>query len=916
MNKDDQRITAYALGELRGAERDAFEADLAASEDLQREFKETLEMIEKIGNLPAPEEGLSDEQRVALRDECQKNLKIVRHNFRTRRMIVVGMVGTMAACLLIALMVLKTPEQPPGSVPMAAGAKFDSGAVVTQANVEGQELAIALPTPAPVPGSPAQPVTTAPLEVITASKVAQKDGLHATLAVAASSGVSANSLDAMTLQDSPPKSVAMAAPAAMPAPVADMAMAPAAPMTREQTAQIRAFTGGSATVVQGERGSASLAKTDKAEGGARRYVSSWDDVDSSFGLRTAQPAPGGGYNTEAYSAITENSFLTSKENPLSTFSIDVDTASYSNVRRFLQAEQLPPPGAVRIEELINYFPYAYPQPEGKVPFSVNVEVAQAPWDTQHQLARIALKGREVAIENLPPSNLVFLIDVSGSMDEPAKLPLLKRSLQALVEHVRPQDRVAIVVYAGNSGLVLPSTSGKDQTRILEAIERLKAGGSTNGGEGIKLAYKTARENFVKEGSNRVILCTDGDFNVGTTSDSELVKLIEKERESGVFLSVLGFGTGNLKDSKMMNLADKGNGNYAYIDSLSEGRKVLVEQMGGTLFTIAKDVKIQVEFNPAKVAGYRLIGYEKRLLAKEDFNNDRKDAGEIGSGHTVTALYEIVPAGMALPDRPSVDPLKYQTPPAVTLGPPADVDRKSEKVSDELFTVKLRYKAPDGEKSELIEVPVASAADKEFEKGSEDFQFAAAVAAFGMKLRDSKYVGDISWSEIQRIARRSLGEDAGSYRAEFLTLVEKASKLREFKEEEAALQTGKALGIVDCKISDLKDGAKRLLISLKAQSGTHLSTQNVQIRVFVYEIGNDGEVSLANVKSRWLSEPVDWAHNQPEILAVEYQPISDTGGQRKIFYGFVVSVYLDKELQSYRAEPAKLVSDFPIPILLK
>jgi len=428
---------------------------------------------------------------------------------------------------------------------------------------------------------------------------------------------------------------------------------------------------------------------------------------------------------------------------------------------------------VRIEELINYFSYGYPEPETGSPFSVNVEVNRAPWNAKHELVRIGLKGRSVPVAERPSSNLVFLIDVSGSMQDDDKLPLLQRSLRALVDKLSPNDRVAIVVYAGSSGLVLPSTPGADKNRILKALDELEAGGSTNGAEGIQLAYQTARENFFKEGNNRVILCTDGDFNVGVTSQSELISLIEKERASGVFLSVLGFGTGNLKDSTMEKLADKGNGNYSYIDSLSEGRKVLVEQIGATLFTIAKDVKVQVEFNPARVSGYRLIGYENRLLAKEDFNDDRKDAGEIGAGHTVTALYEIVPVGQPLPDQVSVDPLKYQ-------GPATEQTTSS----DELLTVKLRYKAPDGNKSRLIESPVQASAETAFDQASQDFQFATAVAAFGMKLRGSPNGGDISWQDIQKIARRNLGEDPGSYRAEFLTLVEKARQLSESKPHKA------------------------------------------------------------------------------------------------------------------------------------
>jgi Ca-activated chloride channel family protein len=475
------------------------------------------------------------------------------------------------------------------------------------------------------------------------------------------------------------------------------------------------------------------------------------------------------YQNESYAPIREIEFVTASETPLSTFSIDVDTASYSNVRRFLEEERTPPADAIRTEELINYFRYNYPQPSGENAFSVNLEINRAPWNPEHELVRVGLKGREPSAEDRGPANLVFLVDVSGSMNSPDKLPLLQRSLSALVENLSDDDRVAIVTYAGSSGLVLDSTQGKQKREILDAIANLRSGGSTNGSGGIKQAYETARQNFFKGGNNRVILCTDGDFNVGVTDQGALQKLIETERASGVFLSVLGFGRGNLKDSTMEMLADKGNGNYAYIDSISEGRKVLVEQMGSTLFTIAKDVKIQVEFNPARVAGYRLIGYENRLLAKEDFNNDKIDAGEIGAGHTVTALYEIIPAGQTVQGSPTVDPLKYQQP-----------EKKTVTASNEILTVKVRYKAPDGEKSRLLEIPLAAVEIPSPDKASEDFRFATAVAAFGMKLRGSPHVGEIKWTEIQDIARGALGKDPGSYRAEFLTLIEKAKALE--KEE--------------------------------------------------------------------------------------------------------------------------------------
>lgn len=472
-----------------------------------------------------------------------------------------------------------------------------------------------------------------------------------------------------------------------------------------------------------------------------------------------------GHNTEDYAAIVENPFLRAADSPLSTFSIDVDTASYANVRRFLRQNTMPPAGAVRIEELINYFPYDYQPPAEEHPFSVNVEVAGCPWKQEHRLVRIGLRGREFEENRRPASNLVFLIDVSGSMDSPDKLPLLKQGLKLLVDRLAEHDRVAIVVYASATGLVLPSTSGAHKTRILEALDRLSAGGSTNGGAGIQLAYQTAVDNLIPRGVNRVVFCTDGDFNVGVTSGSELTRLIQKKAKTGVFLSVLGFGTGNLKDSKMEQLADQGNGNYAYIDTVKEAHKVLVEQAGGTLIAIAKDVKIQVEFNPAQVEGYRLIGYENRLLRDQDFNDDTKDAGEIGAGHTVTALYEVVPAGMEL-DAAKVDPLKYQ---AKTEAKAAD------EASHELLTVKLRYKRPFGEESEKLEVPVVDEGVS-YGQASTDFKFASAVASFGMLLRESPARGDATYAKVMELASEATGADIGGYRSEFCELVRIADRL--------------------------------------------------------------------------------------------------------------------------------------------
>jgi Ca-activated chloride channel family protein len=469
-------------------------------------------------------------------------------------------------------------------------------------------------------------------------------------------------------------------------------------------------------------------------------------------------------NTEQYSHIDENPFLEIARAPLSTFSIDVDTASYSNTRRFLKDGQLPPKDAVRIEELVNYFSYDYPQPVGDAPFSVTAEISEAPWNPSHRLVHIGLQGKRISQENMPPANLVFLLDVSGSMNEERKLPLVKSAMRLLAEQLTARDRVAMVVYAGSSGLVLPATSGDRKGEILAAIDRLEAGGSTNGGEGIQLAYKIAQDNFVRGGVNRVILATDGDFNVGTTSEGDLVRLIEEKRQSGVFLSVLGFGTGNVKDSTMEKLADKGNGNYAYIDSLAEARKVLGEQIGGTLFTIAKDVKIQVEFNPKQAAAYRLIGYENRLLRDQDFNDDTKDAGEIGAGHTVTALYEVVPLGQKY-ENPGIDPLKYQE----TVKPSEMAN------SNELMTVKLRYKEPTQNESKLVSVSLADS-KANLSAASENFKFASAVAAFGMLLRDSKYKADASYNKVLELARASTGADRQGYRAEFIQLVETARTL--------------------------------------------------------------------------------------------------------------------------------------------
>jgi len=472
-------------------------------------------------------------------------------------------------------------------------------------------------------------------------------------------------------------------------------------------------------------------------------------------------------NTEEYGTFKENRFFSAKDQPLSTFSLDVDAASYGNVRRMINQGQQPTKDAVRIEELINYFSYNYAQPTGEHPVNIITEATACPWNNKHQLVRIGVKAKEIPSENLPASNFVFLLDVSGSMGDANKLDLVKSSIKLLTNNLRTNDRVAIVVYAGATGVILPSTEGTDKQKILEAVENLHAGGSTAGGAGIELAYKIAEKNFIPNGNNRIILCTDGDFNVGVSSPAELENLIESKRKTGVFLTVLGYGMGNYKDNKLQILAQKGNGNHAYIDNLQEANKMLVNEFGSTMYTVAKDVKIQVEFNPSFVNVYRLIGYESRLLNKEDFNDDTKDAGELGSGHTVTALYEIIPVGVENTFG-GVDDLKYQK-----------TKKSSESVkpsqnSTELLTVKLRYKLPKEDKSQKLEIPVYA---KDIKTSlSPDFNFVLAVAMFGQILRESDFKGDATYEKVLDYAHKGIGEDRHGYRKEFIRLVESVNQL--------------------------------------------------------------------------------------------------------------------------------------------
>jgi Ca-activated chloride channel family protein len=463
---------------------------------------------------------------------------------------------------------------------------------------------------------------------------------------------------------------------------------------------------------------------------------------------------------EDYDAFVENAFESPKTAPLSTFSIDVDNASYTNIRRFLNNGQQVPKDAVRVEEMVNFFKYTYPQPKNEHPFSINTEVSDSPWNKNNKILKIGLQGKNIPTNDLPASNLVFLIDVSGSMSDMNKLPLLKQSMKILVNELRAKDKVAIVVYAGAAGMVLPPTSGDEKKTIIDALDKLQSGGSTAGGAGIELAYKTAAENFIKGGNNRVILATDGDFNVGSSSNSDMEKLIEEKRKTGVFLTCLGYGMGNYKDSKMEILADKGNGNYAYIDNIQEANRFLGKEFKGSMFAIAKDVKIQIEFNPKQVQAYRLIGYENRKLRPEDFKNDAIDAGELGSNHTVTALYEIIPTGVKsdyLAEQP--DPLKY-----------TKTETNSNNYSNELATIKFRYKKPDGDKSiEMVQVIENKLVA--LDKASDDMKFSSAVAWFGLKLRDSKLIADKSSEDIVKLAKQGNSNDSEGYKAEFIRLVE-------------------------------------------------------------------------------------------------------------------------------------------------
>ena len=809
MNPDDPKFTAHVLGEvddLTPAERAEIEALLASDPAAAAEAEEMRTLGARLRTGLHAEEGqpLREEQRAevlkTVTEPASAAAKIVRFPRRATVLSAIAaclVVGVSLALLFPAMLAEKEAARKSLITNASITNRNDSGSALSDLNVAMPVLEPApLPQEAPEPrlaaattANPAVPVFNSPDAPVAPQAPLALNGSKFNLASVSPptptvSAISTTNLSTPTFQVAAATPTAKTAPSDIPSKLPNFTSGWAKGGTSRMSAANP--SGGAEQAAYADAPSAKPARRAAVAGGKGLYASV-DEIDRSVMRRDGtedltrrmpapfalEPQPREPANTESFDAITDNAFLSVRETPLSTFSIDVDTASYAIVRRFLNENQRPPKGAVRIEELLNYFTYDYPQPQGDAPFSATMEVATCPWTPEHRLVRIGLKGREIAKDKRPASNLVFLIDVSGSMNMPIKLPLLKQSLGLLIDQLGAEDQVAMVVYAGNSGCVLEPTH--DKAKMRAALKKLEAGGSTNGASGIALAYQLAERHFIKGGTNRVILATDGDWNVGVTNQSELLEMIARKARSGVFLTVLGYGMDNLNDSMLVKLADKGNGNYAYIDTLIEAKKVLVDQLSGTLVTIAKDVKIQVEFNPAQVAAYRLIGYEKRLLAKEDFNDDKKDAGEIGAGHTVTALYEIVPAGKALPGIASVDVLKYQPRPSTAPEPRPTLAPTDAPASGELLTLKLRYKAPDGDTSKLLEFPLTDAGET-WEKSTHDFRFAAAVASYGMLLRDSPHKGQATWNSTLELASEGKGEDASGYRGEFMALIEKAKAL--------------------------------------------------------------------------------------------------------------------------------------------
>ncbi len=755
INSNDPKWTAYVLGELSDVERADVERELESSAEA-REIVDDIRMMttmlkDEMANQPAV--SLRPEQRAAIVPLFQP---VQKASFWRRHWVFSSLAAASAAAIV--LVGVWTPS-------MLRSRQAANEATVYGLSRAGDESAHAQPSGSSKPDATLPSVYSqaqvkaqaSPTDAVTVSSrdLADADVRNKDAKLKKQSGDEEQLAAAITRQEAQAIGQTAASPPAPASPALQKELDALSPKSELRAAEAASFAAG---------------KGGAAGGAFRTAIAPATPAPAPI-IRADRPARPA-FNTEAYDRIEDNPFKSVVDNPLATFSIDVDTAAYANMRRFLDQNQLPPKDAVRIEELINYFNYEYAQPTGSHPIGVYAEAASAPWKPDHRLVRIAVKARDIDINRRPPSNLVFLIDVSGSMEDPNKLPLLKSGLKLLVDKLGENDRVSIVVYAGNSGMVLPPTRGDRKEIIVQALDRLEAGGSTNGASGIQLAYSVAVSNFIKGGINRVILCTDGDFNVGVTNQGDLTRLIEDRAKSGVFLSVLGFGMGNLKDSTMEKLADKGNGNYAYIDSLNEARKVLVEEMAGTLMTVAKDVKIQVDFNPDQVNAYRLIGYENRVLRDQDFNDDTKDAGDMGAGQTVTVLFEIVPRGVEI-GVPAVDPSKYRRPAPAA----ASAERNRRDASNELLTVRVRYKQPDGSDSTRFDIPLSDRGTS-FESASPDYRFAAAIAEFGMILRDSPYKGSASMDHVIRTADRSRGSDRNGYRDEFIRLARRAGSLKE------------------------------------------------------------------------------------------------------------------------------------------
>ena len=738
---DDPKLTAYVLGELSEAESMEIKEQISGSTELQ----EAVAQIEQTANFLTDQFALEPQSHLTetQRTQINKTLSETQNHPATptqghgRKLWIAAAVGltTIAAGLVF-------------YVDYVRSLRIEGGLVT--ASVDREKI----PEPTPDSANRDEPLSTGEI-VVSDQSLAPTDESKITESIDVTSAIANSDSESSVLT------------------LSDGATKLESPITEVRAAQQSVRGANSKFLVQKRLKNVQLSVQPAVRFGRGGRGRGLDfGLQANDGLAVIDPR-GEISGGDKFDSIVDNAFLTVNQSPLSTFSIDVDTASYSKVRMYLRKHrQLPSAGAVRIEELINYFQYDYDGPEDDKPFASQVEIASCPWNNEHRLVRVGIKGKEIERDKRPVSNLVFLLDVSGSMNNPNKLPLVKHGMKRLVDQLGENDRVAIVVYAGAAGLVLPSTTGDQKNAILNAFDALHAGGSTNGGQGIQLAYQTALDNFIPGGTNRVILCTDGDFNVGTTDTSNLVDLVESQAKNDIFLSVLGFGMGNHNDAMLEQISNKGNGNYAFIDNASEANKVLVEQMSGTLVTIAKDVKIQIEFNPAQVSSYRLIGYENRILAAQDFNDDKKDAGEIGAGHTVTALYEVVPTNKNVEvGAAKVDDLIYQEKSELT----------AKAKSDELMTLKIRYKEPEGDKSKLILNPIRDEG-KQFAESSVDFQFAAAVASFGMILRNSEHKGTSTYASVQELANSAVAMKQTDYRTELLELVDIAAAIGGVKNE--------------------------------------------------------------------------------------------------------------------------------------